>query len=324
MQRFGFVALTAFVLVLIGAVVTRPTPLRAPVVPLELAGEPGAYLQQHEEHARARYGLVDGGEKRITWAGASGARTEYAVIYLHGFSATRQEIAPVPAQVAELLGANLFETRLAGHGRLREPLKDVSAEDWLRDGVEALAVGRRLGDRVIVMGVSTGATLALTLAEHPDFRAVDTLILMSPNWAPAAAGSGIATAPYGPQLTRLLAGSERQWTAANTLQEKYWTTRYPTNAIIEMMRLVDLANTMTERASVPQALLIYSPQDDVVSVEKLQDGFERLPARRKGVVTMDKPRSLSPHVFTGDILGPDEVAPTVEAIVGFVREAGAP
>ncbi len=324
MKRIGAIVLAVLALVLAGAWATRPTPLQAPDIPLTLAADPDTHLQLGEARARERYGLVDGSEKRITWAGAVGARSEYAVVYLHGFSATRQEIAPVPANVAELLGANLFETRLAGHGRLRERLENVAAEDWLDDGVEALAVGRQLGDRLIVIGVSTGATLALTLAEHPDFRAVDTLVLMSPNWAPAAGGAGMATGPFGPQLMRLFAGAEHRWTAANELQEKYWTTRYPTEAIIEMMRLVDLANATTEHATAPRALLIYSPQDDVVSVQKLQEGFERLPARRKGVVTMDKPRSLSPHVFTGDVLGPEEVAPTVEAIVGFLRETGAP
>lgn len=319
MKRFFAATLVLFVLLVAGGVITRPTPLSTPVVPIEITSDSDTWLQQKEDLTRERYGLVDGAEKRITWAGSSGTRTEYAVVYLHGFSATRQEIAPVPAQVAELLGANLFETRLAGHGRLHEQLDGVVAEDWLNDGAEALAIGHQLGDKLVVIGVSTGATLALTLAEHPDFRAVDTLVLISPNWAPAAAGSGIATGPYGPQLTRLFAGEERRWTAANDLQEKYWTTRYPTESIIEMMRLVDLANAMTASAEVPRALLIYSPLDDVVSVQELLSGFERLPARRKATLVVEEPRSLSPHVLTGAILGPEEVAPTVEAIVGFLR-----
>ena len=92
---------------------------------------------------------------------ASERKTPYSVVYLHGFSATRQETAPLAECVADSLGANLFETRLAGHGREREPLADVRAEDWLHDAAEALAIAARLGERVIVIGTSTGATLAV-------------------------------------------------------------------------------------------------------------------------------------------------------------------
>jgi hypothetical protein len=54
--------------------------------------------------------------KEILWAAAPGAKTPLAVVYLHGFSADREEIRPVPDDVATALGANLFLTRLAGHG----------------------------------------------------------------------------------------------------------------------------------------------------------------------------------------------------------------
>jgi esterase/lipase len=149
------------------------------------------------------------------------------LLYFHGFSATRQEIAPVPELVARSLGANLFETRLAGHGQQREAISGIAAETWLEDGAEALAIGRALGERIIIIGTSTGATLALALAEHPDFSAVESLVLLSPNWGPAAEGSEVATGPFGPQLTRLFAGEWHEWEPANELQARYCAPRYP-------------------------------------------------------------------------------------------------
>ncbi len=95
-------------------------------------------------------------EKRIVWAGEKGARTPLAVIYVHGFSATSEEIRPVPDEVAAALGANLFFTRLAGHGRTGEALASATAGDWIEDMAEAMAIGRRLGDRVLVISTSTG------------------------------------------------------------------------------------------------------------------------------------------------------------------------
>lgn len=280
--------------------------------------DPDAYLARAEANAASRYGIVAGTEKRIIWRDGVHTRTPFAVVYLHGFSATRQEIHPVPLRVARALGANLFETRLTGHGRRREEMVGVKAENWLRDGAEALAIGAAIGERLVVVGTSTGATLALTLARHPLFANVDSLILLSPNFGPAAAGSELATGPYGPQLTRLMAGDEHTWIAANDEQERFWTTRYPTDAIIEMLRLVKLADSLTDEIRVPSALLIYSPQDDVVSVPRLLDGFERLPARRKAVIAVKEPRSLSRHVLTGSILAPAETLPTVERIMEFL------
>jgi len=59
-------------------------------------------------------GLVPDTESRIVWANGE-ARTPWAVVTLHGFSATRQETAPLAETVASLLNANLYEVRLTGH-----------------------------------------------------------------------------------------------------------------------------------------------------------------------------------------------------------------
>ncbi|CAN0606450.1 unnamed protein product, partial [Ectocarpus sp. 12 AP-2014] len=75
----------------------------------------------------------------------------------------------------------------------------------------------------------------------------------------------------------------------------------------------------TTAAKVPNALLIYSPLDDVVSVPALQAGFDDLPAARKETISVDNPDSLSMHVLTGDILAPAETEATVNGIVDFVR-----
>lgn len=313
----SLLAVTALTLVA-GGLLTRPAALSAAVAVADIPDDPDAYLAQREALIASTSGVVDGAEKHITWVAEPGARSEYVLVYLHGFSATRQEIAPVPALVAKALGANLFETRLSGHGLEREGMVDVTAEAWMEDGAEALAIAKTLGQKVILMGVSTGATLAVALAEHPDYASVDSLIFISPNFGPAGGRSGITTGPYGPQLTRLILGKTRSWTPANDLQGKYWTTAYPTASIVEMMRLVDLAERLTPKTPVPNAMLVYSPKDDVVSVEKLLLAFDALPAQHKEIYKIDEPESISPHVLTGDILAPGTSAGVAERISAFL------
>lgn len=129
------------------------------------------WLENSEADVSATTPIVDGAEKRIRWFGdLEGQRSEYVVVYLHGFSATRQEIAPVGEIIADALEANMFETRLEGHGLAERALTDASAEDWLVDGVESLAVGRALGEKIVLIGTSTGATLALAMLDHELFE----------------------------------------------------------------------------------------------------------------------------------------------------------
>ena len=85
--------------------------------------DPEAYLAMRE-------GIFDditpGVEKSIRWAGEAGAVTDIVLVYLHGFSATAQEIRPVPERLADEIGANLIFTRLAGHGRSGEAMATKS------------------------------------------------------------------------------------------------------------------------------------------------------------------------------------------------------
>ncbi|GIV58500.1 MAG: hypothetical protein KatS3mg042_1413 [Rhodothermaceae bacterium] len=121
-------------------------PAGRPVLP----GDLDAYLAA----AEARFDdLRPGVEKAIVWADpATRSRTPLAVVYLHGFSATREETRPLCDTLAARLGANLFYTRLTGHGRTGEALAAATASDWLRDALEALAIGQRLGERVDARG----------------------------------------------------------------------------------------------------------------------------------------------------------------------------
>jgi esterase/lipase len=105
--------------------------------------------------------------KRIAWAGEAGVKTPLGVIHIHGFSASAEEMRPVPDKVAANLGANLFFTRLAGHGFFDEAMAHASAGNWNEDMDESMAIGRRLGDRVMILSTSTGGTLAAIAASDP-------------------------------------------------------------------------------------------------------------------------------------------------------------
>jgi alpha-beta hydrolase superfamily lysophospholipase len=300
------------------AYLTTPPALVNAALPPELPENIEAWLADTEAEIATQYALVPETEKRVTWHGEAGARTPYAVVNLHGFSATRQETAPLAEHVAAALGANLFETRLAGHGHTEQPMHAVRAEDWLADTAEALAIGARLGEKTVVIGTSTGGTLALAMAGHPAAAAVSDIVVISPNVQPSDGKAAWLTRPAGPLLARLIAGDTRSWQAHNEQQARYWTTSYPIDAAIEVMRLVDLLNSQLPMRLEQNLLVLLSPGDTVVSPAATKDAFARIDAPRKQLIEIDDAGDPSNHVLAGDILSPESTDGIAAAIVEFV------
>ena len=315
--QFG---LLACVIVVVTAVATAPPSLVNQAQSPIIKGDPDGWLAAREQSTALQSGLVPETEKRIRWIDSrSKQRTHYAVVYLHGFSATRQEIAPVAERVADALSANLFETRLSGHGLVENPLLGVRAEDWLADAAEALAVGAAIGEKIILMGTSTGATLALAMAGHPSFTSVETLVLISPNFAPRDPSAEFLTWPGGPQLAYMIAGETHSWEPRNALQARYWSNSYPMDAVIEMMRLVKYVRS-TLPLRLDQAILtIYSPADTVVDTGRIREAFEQIDGARRLLVEIPTSGDPSNHVLVGDIMSPQTNDRVVESIVRFVE-----
>lgn len=305
------------VLLLAALWLLTPAKLQGTAFAVNPPDELDAWLAASERSVEDRFGLVADTQKRITWFDEQ-QPTAYSILYLHGFSATRQETAPLAQLVANALGANLFETRLAGHGRQRDALTDVSAEDWLRDGAEALAVARRLGERVIIIGTSTGATLAAAMLDDPAMRSVDTLVMISPNFALRDPKGRWITRPAGPLLMRLLLGETRTWTPHNAQQGLFWSTSYPMAAMVEVMRLVDLANRNLPATIRQRLLMFYSLKDEVISAEAALDVFAGTDARQKSAIAIEDPGDPSSHVLAGDILSAAKTTDLAAAIVEFI------
>ncbi|MFT8776027.1 MAG: alpha/beta hydrolase [Gluconacetobacter liquefaciens] len=125
--------------------------------------------------------LRPGAEARIVWVDpAHPARTACAIVYLHGFTASQGEGAPVHADLARLFGCNLYLARLPGHGlQAPDAMRGLTAERLAQGAARALAIGGAIGERVIVIGTSTGGALTLDLAARFP-QALAGLVLWSP------------------------------------------------------------------------------------------------------------------------------------------------
>jgi len=318
-RRFRVGLIAGLVAIGFAAVATAPPALVNEARPPELGADLDAWLSAREQTAGLASALVPHTEKRIRWfESRRGEKTPRAIVYLHGFSATRQEIAPVGELLADALGANLYETRLRGHGQVEDPLLGVRAEDWLDDAAEALAIGAAIGDEIVLMGTSTGATLALAMAGNPLFDRVETLVLLSPNFAPSDPSAEVLTWPGGPQLAYMIAGETRSWTPHNELQARYWSTTYPMAAVIEMMRLVKYVRGRLPLQLEQSVLVVYSPGDSVVDTDRIRSAFVQMDSPHRELIEMPALSDPGGHVLAGDIMAPENNDRIVEIVVRFL------
>jgi esterase/lipase len=264
--------------------------------------------------------IVPGTEKRILWAGRPRERTPIAVVYLHGFSGTSEEMRPLPDLVAAALGANLFFTRFAGHGRGGAALAEAEAGDWLEDTAEALAIGRAIGDEVLVIATSTGGTLAAIAATDPwlSYRVLG-IVFLSPNFGLRGRNAWVLSAPFARHWGPLLFGAEIETPPVNEAHARYTATRYPAAAAFPVAALVGHARGLDYSGVTTPALFAFSEADTKVSPSATRE----IAARWSGPSEL-LPVTLGPgddpygHILAGDIRSPGRTEAMVAAILDWV------
>jgi esterase/lipase len=265
--------------------------------------------------------LKEGNQSRIEFFDSIPQKTEYAVIYFHGFSASSEEGAPFHREVAKHFKANLYLPRLFGHGIDGDsPMSDFTANAYLESAREALAVAKTLGEKVIVLGTSNGGTLSLLLGTDPQIVSIG---LFSPNIRIKDPNAPLITLPWGLNLAIAVAGSDHhQMQNVVSPKENYWTTRYHMQALTHVQKLLEVAMIPETFAKikVPVFMGYYykdeQNQDNVVSVEAMLDMFDQL-----GTPVSQREKMAFPntgdHVMTSYITSQDVESVTKETIRFF-------
>jgi pimeloyl-ACP methyl ester carboxylesterase len=316
-----------FILLLMGgaamAMLAGPRPDRTETISFdrEAIGEDvEAYIAATE----AKFPKIkDGAQKEIIWANAATRqKTPLAVVYVHGFSATKWETRPLPDKVAAALGANLFYMRLAGHGQDGPAMAQASLSAWTNDMAEAMAIGERIGERVVFIGTSTGATLATWAAAKPEMaQKIAALVMMSPNFAIQGASTGLLNMPWADKLLPLVFGKERSFEPVNEGQAKWWTTSYPSTAVFPMGALLQTVSELDYAAMKAPALFILSAKDKVV-VPAITQQVHQAWGGPKQIIMLKEVGDPSAHVLAGDILSPGTTEMVTQAILDFLAKAG--
>jgi pimeloyl-ACP methyl ester carboxylesterase len=291
-MKIFFKWLSVFILALIIFYLTGPEP-RKPVFAVPSFTFPDSLSlleKQISDSEKAIPGIKPDNEARIVWADSlHKGRTAIVFLYLHGFTASQGEGDPVHRDLAHEFHANLFLSRLAGHGidRGDSTLIDLTADRYEASAEKALAIAEKLGKEVIVIGTSAGGTLALFLASrHPEIKA---LVLYSPAVQIYDKTAVLLDRHWGLQIARLVEGGRMmQSKPESEAQAQYWQLRYRIEALVALQNLI--SHTMRPRVfkkiKCPVFLGYYYKNDT------LQDKTVSVPAMLKMLRELGTPVSL--------------------------------
>ncbi|MBL6666089.1 MAG: alpha/beta hydrolase [Flavobacteriaceae bacterium] len=208
-------------------------------------------------------------------------KTAYSVLYLHGFSASRAEGNPVHLNIAKALKANLYLPRLSDHGLIEEePMLHFTAQRYLDSAKEALAVAKKIGEKVIVVSSSSGGTLSLILGNDPQIAA---LLLFGPNVEIYNPNAKLLTLPWGLYISRAVLASKYHVMDKITEQKlNYWTTRYRLECTLHLQKLMETGMRPEIFRRITSAVFMgyyyknEEDKDEVVSIPAMLKMFDEL------------------------------------------------
>ena len=264
-------------------------------------------------------GLRPGTEKYVLWARGNGVKTKTSIVFIHGFSASRVEIDPVVDLIAAELNANVFFTRLRGHGQDGKALGEATYEQFLDDTIEAIEIGKSIGDDVILIGCSTGCSLIhITLSQEHDIKAA---IYISPNFGPKPIKGQALRLPGAKFLVPLVYGKEHSFVAINDEYTTCWTTKYPTKTLFTIKTTVLAAYQIDHRAIKVPIMMWFSDDDKVVNAKwtrKIVSMMgDNVTLHNPSLTEQDDP---SCHGIIGDILSPSQTSDAVDKLLNWLTQ----
>lgn len=263
-------------------------------------------------------------QAKIIWADTTHLPTEYAIIYLHGFSASQMEGDPVHLNIAKQFHCNLYLSRLSEHGIAGSNLmQHLTAENLWESAKEAYAIGKKIGKKVILMSTSSGGTLSLQLAaSYPEIAG---LILYSPNIEINKLSASLLNIPWGLQLARLVQnGNFNNVKYTNKDYPKYWSPHYRLEAAVELQNLIKatMNKKLFEKIHQPCLTLFYykdeNHQDNVVKVSAIKKMFSEISTPDNLKVLKAMPNTEN-HVIASPMVSKD-VAGVQKETAKFIAE----
>lgn len=293
---------------------------------LPVVSATGAALEDDIRKEESSFPVKPDNEARIIWHNDSTKeKTDYSIVYLPGFTASQEEGDPVHRHLAKAIGANLYLARLSEHGLESDSaLYNMTATSLWESAKKAYAIGKQIGEKVIILATSNGGTLALMLASE-QYPETAGLVLLSPNIKIYDPKAWLLNKPWGLQIARMVMGSEYTGAKDTTaIYRQYWSNPYRLEAVVQVQQLLEDKMQKETFAKVNQPLLMLyyykdeEHQDKVVRVSAMKEMFAEIstPENKKQAIAVP---TAGDHVMGSPIKSKDVQTVEAEAI-RFTRD----
>jgi len=249
-----------------------------------------------------------------------GERRPNAVVLIHGFTNHPGQYVKFAPMVFER-GANVFVPRMPEHGdrnRMTNRLASLTAEAYLASAIEAVDIACGLGERVSVLGISTGGLLAAYCGQFR--RDVHTAVPVSPVFAMMQLPYGVSTL-----LARIVRALPNFWLwwdprIRERQHPKTAYPRYPTHALMQCLRIGDLiyAKAKDQAARADGIVTVVNRVDPAVNNAVTSDVVLEWRGNRRDGIAYDELRSLPEN---HDIIDPDNPLAHVDMVYPKLLEA---
>ena len=263
------------------------------------------YLEQKESEVSDIYPYA---EKTVFWNNSKKNKTKYSIVFIHGFTTTGYQSKEFLNKLSAELNANLFMTRLSGHGVPYEGTKQMQIDKIMYDVAEAIIIGERIGENVILIGHSLGGALSMLAADDELLsKKIDTLVLFAPG------NSGIS--PFAFMNTLISSLVDRTGSLCWLIDcdprsfmdlpedekwENYFATDFDTNIFYQIARIPFATDSISYDTISTSALVFYDENDQLVNAGKLKSNFEKWAAKNKVVsietLETDRGRHMFPSI----------------------------
>lgn len=223
-------------------------------------------------------GARPGNEERLVRY--SQGKTPIAILYIHGFGASRAEGEYVTDRVAKEFKANTYYVRLPGHGTNMDDHRDTGFAEYLKTAEDSFLMMEQLGEKTVIMGTSMGGLLTTYLAsKYPE--KISAIILASPYYDFKDKSGNLYNFIWGRSFVDAVIGDIRRNTKdPDDPSFDYW---YRDQYYAAIQNLNDLkrvigTNEVFEKVTVPVLMFYYykseEDQDTSADVSRMLEVFE--------------------------------------------------
>ncbi len=219
------------------------------------------------------------------------AKVKHAILLLHGFSASTSEFNCLYPEL-DKRGILYYAPALSGFGAdsIRE-LKNISAEQWLRDGEKGYLLLSRMAEEISIIAHSMGSLIALHLSgKYP----VKKLVLTSPYIQYKMEHRTFASIMRYPALCKILMflnpivkKNSKQDLEEVALSGRFVYVAVPIQAVKELWRLTELIEYNNVKQN--NMVVLFGNKDYTIEIErtldklrKINEGLESLTFEKSG------------------------------------------